>query len=275
MKMIAELRSCCSSAQQAQHLGLGRHVDGGGRLVGDEQSGVAGERHGDDGALAQTAAELPRVCVQALLGHRDADVPQQVVGEIAGRLLADRLVQHDRFDDLVPDGVDRAEGRHRLLRDQRDLAAADRAHLLAAADPVRPGQRPPRRPSRPGGAGAAGSRRRRSCRAARRCGGWTSWSRSCRSRFRPRCRTIWPASTSKLTPSTALTTPSSSRKWVLRSRTDSSGSEWLMALARPWTWTMDITCRHAARSDGPSSVVMVRLSACRDRRRRADRRRRG
>ena len=40
-------------------------------------------------------------------------------------------MQTDRLDDLVPDRVDRAERRHRLLRDQRDLAAPDLPHLGA------------------------------------------------------------------------------------------------------------------------------------------------
>ena len=41
-------------------------------------------------------------------------------------------VQQDRLDDLVAHRVHGAEGRHRLLRNQRDLAAADVAHLGAA-----------------------------------------------------------------------------------------------------------------------------------------------
>ena len=40
-------------------------------------------------------------------------------------------VQQDRFDDLVADGVHRAERGHRLLEDHGDLAAADGAHLAA------------------------------------------------------------------------------------------------------------------------------------------------
>ena len=42
------------------------------------------------------------------------------------------LVEQERLDDLVADGVDRAERGHRLLGDQRDLGAPDRAHLRAA-----------------------------------------------------------------------------------------------------------------------------------------------
>ena len=47
------------------------------------------------------------------------------------RVLAHRLVQPDRLDDLVTDRVHRAERGHRLLEDEPDLAAVDRAHLGA------------------------------------------------------------------------------------------------------------------------------------------------
>ena len=45
--------------------------------------------------------------------------------------LSDRLMQHNRFDDLIADGVHRTERRHRFLRDERNLCASNRAHLFA------------------------------------------------------------------------------------------------------------------------------------------------
>ena len=65
-------------AQQVQDLGLGRHVQGGGRLVGDQQFRVGRQRHRDHRPLAQAAAELVGVLVHALLGARDAHQPQQL-----------------------------------------------------------------------------------------------------------------------------------------------------------------------------------------------------
>src|SRR6185503_12155510 len=41
------------------------------------------------------------------------------------------LVEPERLDDLLAHGVDGTERGHRLLRDQRDLGAADRAELGA------------------------------------------------------------------------------------------------------------------------------------------------
>ena len=89
MKMIAALRSLLQFAQQPQHLRLGGHVHGRRRFVGDEQARVARQRHGDHGALAQAAAQLPRVSVQALLGHRDAHVAKQLERDLARLALVD------------------------------------------------------------------------------------------------------------------------------------------------------------------------------------------
>ena len=61
------------SLDQLEDLGLDRHVEGGRRLVGDEQLGIAGERHRDHHALAHAARQLVRVLLDPPLGGRDAD----------------------------------------------------------------------------------------------------------------------------------------------------------------------------------------------------------
>jgi hypothetical protein len=50
-------------------LRLDRHVERGRRLVGDQQAGLAGQRHRDHHALAHAARELVRVVLQAALGE--------------------------------------------------------------------------------------------------------------------------------------------------------------------------------------------------------------
>ena len=45
---------------------------------------------------------------------------------------ADALMQRDGFDDLIADGVDRIQRRHRLLEDHRDVFAAHVPHLPLA-----------------------------------------------------------------------------------------------------------------------------------------------
>src|SRR5687767_10387469 len=54
--------------QQLQDLGLDRHVERRGRLVGDEEVGITGQRHGDHHALPHAAGELVRILLHAALG---------------------------------------------------------------------------------------------------------------------------------------------------------------------------------------------------------------
>ena len=117
--------------QQVEDLGLGRHVQRRRRLVGDQESGIGGQRHRDHRPLSQTTAELVGVLVDPALRPRHSHQPQQLDGAGTSRLRAHRLVQPNRLDDLVTDGVHRAERGHRLLEDEPDLAAVDRPHLRA------------------------------------------------------------------------------------------------------------------------------------------------
>ena len=74
-------------AQQRQDLRLRRHVDRGGRFVGDQQARPARQRHGDHRALPQPAGQLPGIGIDALLRHRDADIAEQL-HRLRARLLA-------------------------------------------------------------------------------------------------------------------------------------------------------------------------------------------
>ena len=136
MKMIAVSYLRCSSRSSAQDLRLRRHVDRRGRLIGDQQARLAGQRHGDHRALPQSAGQLPGIRIDALLrpsrcrrrgtARRSARAPAATADDRA-------IVQHDRLDDLRADRVHRAERRHRFLRDQRDLGAAQVAHHAGRA----------------------------------------------------------------------------------------------------------------------------------------------
>ena len=138
---------------EVQDLGLDGDVERRGRLVGDHQLRVAGERHGDHHALAHAAAHLVRVVVDALLGRRDADQLEHIDRPFARRRARELLVQADDLLHLVAHRVGRVEGGHGLLKDHGDAVAADAAHLglgqlhqvlpleqdLAAGDPARRG----------------------------------------------------------------------------------------------------------------------------------------
>ena len=53
-------------AHEIEDLRLHGDVERGGRLVGDQQLGIAGERHGDHDALAHAAGQLVRILLEAL-----------------------------------------------------------------------------------------------------------------------------------------------------------------------------------------------------------------
>ena len=110
------------AAQQVEDLCLDRHVQRGGRLVGNDDLRIAGQRHGDHDALAHTAGQLVGV-------HR---VDGLAVGALLDVLLrlALALVQGDDLVDLGTDAEHRVQARHRLLEDHRDIVAAQTLHLV-------------------------------------------------------------------------------------------------------------------------------------------------
>ena len=57
---------------ELEDLGLDGDIERGRRLVGDQDLGLAGERHGDHDALAHAAREAVRIFVQALARGRHA-----------------------------------------------------------------------------------------------------------------------------------------------------------------------------------------------------------
>ena len=117
-------------AQQVENLRLDRDVERGRRLVGDEQRRAARQRERDERALPQAARQLVRIVAHAPLRLGNADGVEELDRAVARRAPARDAVHHQRFLDLVADGEDRVQRRHRLLEDQRDLGAADLLHLL-------------------------------------------------------------------------------------------------------------------------------------------------
>ena len=112
------------------------------RLVGDQQLRIARERHRDHRALPLAAGKLVRIAARAALGLFDADAAHRVDGA-ASRASSrfSRFVQLQRLGDLVADREHRVERRHRLLKDDRDVAAAQFVQLRLAASRARCGLR--------------------------------------------------------------------------------------------------------------------------------------
>ena len=117
-------------ADQVEDLSLHRHVERGRRLVGDQDLGVEGERHGDHDALSHAAGELVRVAVDSLGCARDPDLPERFERAAPRDSLRDVLVSLDRLDDLPPHLVERMERRQRILEDHRDALSADVPQLV-------------------------------------------------------------------------------------------------------------------------------------------------
>ena len=63
--------------QQLQDLRLHRHVERRRGLIGNQQIGIIGERHGDHHALALAAGQLMRIVLQSRFRIADADLGEQ------------------------------------------------------------------------------------------------------------------------------------------------------------------------------------------------------
>ena len=127
--------------EELQDLRLDGDVERRRRLVGDQQVGLVGQRHGDHDALALAAGELVGIGVEPAGGVGDADLVEQLEGAAARGGAAETLVQDQHLVDLPLDRVQRVERGHRLLEDHRDAVAAHgeqlarrRADQLAALE---------------------------------------------------------------------------------------------------------------------------------------------
>ena len=104
-----------------EDLRLHRDVEGGGRLVGDDDVGVVGDRHGDHRPLAHPTGELVGIVAGTLRCTGNADERQQVGRPALRLLLRDVVVGEDGLGELGPHAVHRVERGHRVLEHHGDL----------------------------------------------------------------------------------------------------------------------------------------------------------
>lgn len=109
-------------------LRLDGDVETRGRLVGDEQGGVARERRRDHHPLDHAPRDLVRIAGEALPRMRDPEQVEHLQRERLRLLHGLAPVHPDRFHQLGADGEDRIERRHGLLEDHRHVVAPDAAH---------------------------------------------------------------------------------------------------------------------------------------------------
>ena len=114
--------------EHAHDLDAGAAVEIAGRLVGEQQGGLVGERAGDGDALLLAAGKLVRLVVGAV---GQADRVQRLQGPLAlarsGQALAG--VEHRQFDILQRGG---AGQQVEALEDEADLLVADVGQFVAA-----------------------------------------------------------------------------------------------------------------------------------------------
>src|SRR5882672_499086 len=119
-------------AQQVEDFRLNRDVERGGRLVGNHERRLAGERHRDQHALPHAARQLVRIVSDSGFGIRNSNGSQELDRFVSGFAARGAAVDQQRLRNLRADAEDRIERRHRFLKDQGDLGAADRLHLALA-----------------------------------------------------------------------------------------------------------------------------------------------
>ncbi|MCY1370043.1 hypothetical protein D9M69_571150 [compost metagenome] len=115
--------------QQLHDLGLDGHVQRGGGLVGDQQFGVAGDRHRNHHALRHAAGKLVWVALQPVRGPGDFHHLQQLDGARPSGRAAQAHVFAQHLFDLEAHGEARVERGHGVLEDHGHVLAQDLAAL--------------------------------------------------------------------------------------------------------------------------------------------------
>ena len=100
-------------------------VERGGRLVGDDEGRLAGDRHGDRDALALATGELVRIGAGAPRRLGNAYLVEQRHGAIPRHAAREAAPMPQHRGDLRAHIEQRVERRLRLLEDDRDGLAAN------------------------------------------------------------------------------------------------------------------------------------------------------
>ena len=95
--------------QQVEDLCLDRRIERRGGFVGDQDLRIAGQRHGDHGALLHAAGELVRKLTHAPFGSRNADLAKQRDRAIMRFAPGHAAMQDQRLGDLIANTFDRVQ----------------------------------------------------------------------------------------------------------------------------------------------------------------------
>ena len=127
----SEFHFAAELVEQFEDLFLHRDIESGGGLIGDEQSGIGGESHGDHNALTKSAGELMRKLPGADVGFGNGGAFECGVDASLQMSIAEvGFVGANGFFDLRANTHDGIERSHGLLKDHGDFAAADGAPIV-------------------------------------------------------------------------------------------------------------------------------------------------
>ena len=104
-------------------MGLDGDIEGGGGFIGDEKLGLAGQSHGDHGALLHSAGKLVRIVVRAEFGIADADEFEET-SNFGGGARKFGLMEAEGFGDLEADREDGVERGGGFLKDVGELSSS-------------------------------------------------------------------------------------------------------------------------------------------------------
>ncbi len=116
---------------EVQNVGLSGDVERGGRLVGDEQPGLARKRHSDADTLPHPTRKLEGIGRQPGLGAGNTHLTQHLHSAVYRFFFGDLEVEANSLDELVADSMHRRKGAHRFLKDHGDLFAPELANFLS------------------------------------------------------------------------------------------------------------------------------------------------
>ena len=111
-------------AEVVEDAALDGDVQGGGRLVGDQQLGVRGHADGDEGALAHATGEFVRVLIGAACRVGQAGFLEEGGDALAGLGAGHDVVREKGLLDLRAHAEHGVEVTHRVLGDEADAGPA-------------------------------------------------------------------------------------------------------------------------------------------------------
>ena len=115
--------------QQAQHLQAHRHVQRGGRLIGNDQFRVGNQHHGDHDALPLSAGYFMRIKLINALRLANTHHLQHLQRLCLRLIFASRMMGQPGLGDLLTDADHRIKRIFRVLHNHGDTFAAHATHL--------------------------------------------------------------------------------------------------------------------------------------------------